>query len=427
MKALDSKIASWLKPVVTQNASTPVREKAASDYFELRKKVANSQLGILMDRLKLMVESHASVAGGPETWLQTILEFRNVGCNRIAHTVAIGRAAELAALDFSKVAHVLPDLESVEAWRKHAKRPVLDFARELNQDPKTAYENATADWLLAHGKPANLPPLLRMFFTRTPRPAPLKAWDAALGAFLQKDPKAERLAAAVTAAGNEATELDALATAVRSSPETMLAVTKSLAVLAARRGAVFPGGAFIRSLFIDLPITKGKGRRQACAMLALLTGSLLRADALSTTGQEMLAVVAALGEELRNSTRAADLQKDTWVVQPLSTPESESSACLTIDGARRWAIVYERVMQEKQPVAALEVLGYNLGLREIGERGQVVSYVPREHDDTEGGLLPGATVEIVVPGWSFDSHPIIRARIRACTPKPCTPPSSASI
>ncbi len=427
MKVQDSEVAVLLKAMFSPKAGDAERKKTESGFIDLHRRVPNPQAAGLLERLKAAVESAATEPSAAESWLQAVVELRGAGWHKSAHVVAVARASALGRLDLEKVAPVLPDAESVEAWRKSTGTAVPALELRLLQDPKAVYASAGADWLLAHSKPAALTPLLRVFFTRASRPAPLKAWEVALAVFLQKDPKAERLAAALAAAGNEAVELDALATAVRSSTETTIAVTKSLAVLAASRGAVFPGGAFVRSVFVDLQTTKGKSRRQACAMLALLTGSLLRADPLSATGQEMLVEAGALGEELKNGTRSPELQKDTWVVQSLLARETDPSACLTIDGARRWAIVYERVVQEKQPTAALEVLGYNLGLREIGERGKIVTYVPREHEDTEGGLLPGASVEIVVPGWSFESHPIIRARVRACDPNPCNPPSSASI
>lgn len=418
MKALDAKLAPLLKELLAPTTSEPKRKEIEGDYLALQRGVVNPQTRALLKRIKDLASGVAIPPIPPESWLQCVSDLSAAGWNKSAHVVVLGRATELGRFDLGIVGPVLPNAESVEAWRKSAGISVPALEEQLIEDPGSTYASAGADWLLAHGKPASLTPLLCLFLTRSARPSTLKSWDVALGEFFQKDPKAERLAAAFVATGEEPGSLDALATAARSTARATLAVTKSLALLAARRGVIFPGAAFVRSLFAEIQNTTGKSRRHACAMLAALTGSLLQAESLTATGQEILAAVAAIGDELKSNTRSQELQKETWVVQSLSARESDPGACLTIDGARRWAIIYERVLKENQPTAALEVLGYNLGLREIGTKGQTVAYVPREHDDTEGGLLPGAPVEIVSPGWSFENHPLIRARVRAISLKP---------
>lgn len=412
MKALDTKLAEWLKAVVTRTGDTTSHEKRNPKIFELQRKVVNPQLGTLLDRLKDMVTEPAQEAVAPEVWLQAVQNLVGLGYIRAARTLAIGRADKLAEIELSRVAPILPDAESIEAWRKRANRLAPDLTEELLQNANTAYANATADWLLAHCKPINLTPLLRYFLAGLPRAKHLKAWDEALCGYLRKDPKANRLAATLAAAGNEPSLMANLATAVRSSSKSMLCVAANLAQLAGHREASLHGPEFLRCLFSGIHDTTGKHRRIACATLAVVGGNLLLVDKLSAAGAEMLGVVAKVGGELKNLTRSPELQNSTWTLQQLNSHEQANENDFTLKGARLWAMAFERAVQENQPVVALEVLAYNLGLREIGSVDQIVDYAPHMHEDTESGILPGEPVQVLAPGWAYQDQPVIRARVR---------------
>ena len=84
---------------------------------------------------------------------------------------------------------------------------------------------------------------------------------------------------------------------------------------------------------------------------------------------------------------------------------------LTLKGAQRFAITYERAERECINLNYLNMLAYNLGMRGINETGSIQEYAPRLHEDILGGTLPGELVMIETTGWKYEEKPIIRAKV----------------
>lgn len=60
---------------------------------------------------------------------------------------------------------------------------------------------------------------------------------------------------------------------------------------------------------------------------------------------------------------------------------------------------------------ALWSSAFNLGIREIGQVGEIESFEPRQHEDIKGGLLPGDKAQIIHCGWGFGESVLLRAQV----------------
>jgi len=58
------------------------------------------------------------------------------------------------------------------------------------------------------------------------------------------------------------------------------------------------------------------------------------------------------------------------------------------------------------------VTARNLGLLPIGKKGEAVSFNPLQHEDVDGGLVPGAAAVIEEGGWAVRQEALIRAKVK---------------
>ena len=86
---------------------------------------------------------------------------------------------------------------------------------------------------------------------------------------------------------------------------------------------------------------------------------------------------------------------------------------ITWDGAKMLAIAVEKANDGFPAKDVLSCLCFNLGLIRFGNRlDEQIIYSPIEHEDIEGGILPGEPVVAVAAGWMYQERVLIRAKVR---------------
>jgi hypothetical protein len=318
----------------------------------------------------------------------------------------------LARLPAAEIAGILPDAASIERWRKAAKVIRPELADYFLRSSQAAAGTAGIDWLLAFNPPGTLSHVLAFILDQLAQGPSARVEAGRVQRYLGKDPKGIRLAALLIATESQSRRLNALAEAVRASNETLVKIADSVSRLSHARAPAFPLGAFVQEIFSNIEETEGKARTKICGALARLGGGLLLLDNKSPAGEDALRAVEGIGVRLRNLTRESDLAHCTWVLNPIDQPVAGDAQMLTLEGARRWAFAYEETERSGLPLAPLETLGFNLGIRPIVEVGERFEFQPQKHEDADGGMLPGDTAIALTRGWLFDGLPLIRARVR---------------
>jgi hypothetical protein len=311
-----------------------------------------------------------------------------------------------------RVANLLPDAQSVESWRKAATCSVEQLADFYFANLAMAAEGAGIAWLLANLPASKLDPLFGFMLDEVGAGARRNVLVPITCDYLEKDPKGQRLEVWLACTLAKADRLKVFCRILRTSNETLLVVTETLALVAQSKAPGLPLGEFVRCLFDDIHVTTGIARQEACGRLARMGSALLLAAHLSPAGTDALGTVKCIGEELRTLARDPALAENTWILSHLGQVEGTEGSYITLEGARRWAFAFDEAVKAGQNVAGLEVLGFNLGLRPLAELGQQTSYAPQSHDDIEGGILPGDPVITLSTGWGFNRKPMVRARVR---------------
>jgi CelD/BcsL family acetyltransferase involved in cellulose biosynthesis len=170
---------------------------------------------------------------------------------------------------------------------------------------------------------------------------------------------------------------------------------------------------FIRQLFANLIATTDGERQFATASLARLATGILLANATSPCAKEALAFIKETIRQLRGATRGSELQSQTWIFESLQEERSpaEGSLQITFDGARRFAVAFDKARQGLSAADLLSTTAKNLGLTIINAKGEQVPYNPLEQEDSQGGIRPGELVTVLEPGLKYQNTVVLRALV----------------
>jgi hypothetical protein len=280
--------------------------------------------------------------------------------------------------------------------------------------PATIYNTAGADWLLPRLSPERQLPLLDLFLTRQPRPKFLPNWAEALTEALQKDKRGAMLRVVLQNQWPDNDRVTVLAEVVRGNSVSMKATIDALPQMLTAKEPPTAAMPFIRHLFANLVATASSERQFLTASLARLgTGILLHRD-IGPSASEALSFVGEAACQLRGVTRDPDLQSQTWVLEDLTDHPAPTDGRIhvTLDGARRLAVGFEKAAQGFPAGDILAMTARNLGLTPIGLAGKSVAYDPLQHEDMDCGMIPGDPALVESQGWMHGLNVVLRARVR---------------
>jgi hypothetical protein len=412
MKKADAKIADWIESLGAFPVSAEKLSAGQVSFRALRIQIHQAMALREAESLHALVSLPQESQTG-DAWLSAVTRLRSLGLVESASAIAKLGLVPLAALALERVLPALPSVALVEDFRKAAKvdeKVVRDY---FLANTSGAASDVGREWLLARVAPDDLWPLFRQLVTEVKNGSPMRSDSARLlQTYLAKDPKGTRLVSFLAFLGNEIDAIAAFAATIRASDATFSTVIESLNHAARDKRTAAATGELLRQLFVEIVDLSGMRRKVACARLARAGSGFLLAPVDSPSATAGLESLAEIVDQLRNLTRDPDDRAVTWLLAPLQEKSADKVSYITADGARRWALAWEEADQTGQPLAQLETLGYNLGLRTIAEIGKQITYSPSVHEDIEGGLLPGNEVVVVACGWTFQGKPIVRARVR---------------
>ncbi len=307
-----------------------------------------------------------------------------------------------------------PDVKSFSRWIKASKTLPKEIEKQLLAQPNQVYPTIGMDWLLAHSKPENLLPFLELLFARRPRPEFLFPWNEALQAGLEKDKRGKLLALLLRHSWQSDNWTIALCDVIRANRNLFRQTIDLLPAILCRKEKVIFAADFSSALFDSVISVEGDEREFFTTELARLGTGILRTDRRTKISDDVLAVVQKKTRQLCNLTKNQDLKSRTWILENLNeeVKPADGKIYITLQGARYIALAFEKADQGFSVKDILTVTARYLGLSPIGKKGDTVFYDPLQHEDVDGGLLPGASVSILESGWSFNGEAVMRAKIK---------------
>ena len=409
-----SALALLTKKAVTANDQEKARAALEKAIERLGDDATREQLHEGLKRLVAYADEARRLPGSD--YLESVRRLTAAGFARSSEVLFLAFLNSLKGLDFREVAIAAPTVKCIEAWVRtsggaEAGRTLENQARA---DVAATYETAVCDWLLQTAGPEKCTAFLEGLMQRKPRPGFLPTWDQLLAGLLAADKKGQLLGLTLRLSSGNPERIDSLAVMLHSRPELFAAVVDSLPACFRR---VDPPGLVeqvIRALFKDAQLADDLKRRRSCALLARLGAALILEFPDVEDAASPLKIVQELGLAMRASATSDDLQQNTWVFEHLGAKAEATTGGTHINrlGASHLAIAFSKASEGYAASDVLLMLAHNLGMIQVGEAEELLSFDPLRHEDLTGGLLPGCAVKVMESGWMLNGEVVVRAKVK---------------
>ena len=405
-KVTDLRIASWIKRAAKVVASPNQVTAIDEEFRQMVVECGNAAVSGILAELRGMLKEEVPDADSIKHTEGIFRSLRSQQLVRSAVALWSVLLTAIRALPPIEWLSFAPNADCVETARKAAGIKSQELVTILSHESAPLFATVAADWLLAHATAKETEPLLMLVLRDEARPQGLLSSRELLRGFLSKDPKRKRLLYVLGLIGSDPKRLSNLLLFARQQ------VLNGFAVLAQDERTASQTHAILYELFLAERTTTVTALRARCGEIAVLAGQLLQVPKLSTQGQAALSELSRVGRQIRLESQGSNLSPGVWTLEQGDASPVPVGKGFDAENAKHWAIVYERAEVDAQPLGYLETLGHNLGLREILTPGAISSFIPRMHEDIDGGLIPGDTVVGVTSGWKLNETPVIRAKVR---------------
>lgn len=165
-------------------------------------------------------------------------------------------------------------------------------------------------------------------------------------------------------------------------------------------------------LFADLTSNEGDGRKRRSSAQLLQLASLLMAQPWTVESDRVLTELDRISRKPLDSLPNGTITRDVTTINYLGVVRPEAETHVTPFGAQLIASAIDGLRRDNSPTMTIEVAAFNLGMREIGEVGQSVSFNPTLHCDVVGGAIEGDKVIVQTSGWQLEGQIIERANVK---------------
>lgn len=162
-----------------------------------------------------------------------------------------------------------------------------------------------------------------------------------------------------------------------------------------------------------LELTAEQKRANASAQLLSLAASLIPLAEKNPVAAEILQRLQAISLSVWNKSSESPDRRHTWaIIQSGKNPlGSASESPLSPESAAILGLALRKSRKGKDAITELESALVNIGVERFGETGTKASYDPLQHDDTDGGLIPGDTVTVIASGFRYAGKVIVKASV----------------
>jgi len=412
---IDRKLATALKAALKKNKAG-ADEKRFAGFHQALERVASEDLRRTFETLfsKIVCQTTETTALEAKEASQILRTLLERGFSETPSIAFLAWLDSFGGLTLDEILSITPNAICFSRWLKKTKASVQEIQRQLAEQPDRAYSTAGADWLLECPKIEMSFSVVEKFLSRQARPEYLPAWNDGLIAAIKKDKRGDLLVAVMRQPSTSQEQIRALSEVVRLNRPLFKTVADLLPAILMRKDLSPTVVGFVHSLFNGILSTDGNEREFLTAILARLATGILIAERRTPNADEVLALVRKAAQQLRSLSKGKEARAKTWVFENLCAEDSPSDGkqCINMQGARYIALAFEKADQGFPTKEILGVTARYLGLLQIGKNGEAVRYEPLQHEDVDGGLLPGELVVVLESGWSFNGEAVMRAKVK---------------
>jgi hypothetical protein len=409
--SLDREIAAVIKAAFKESNDDSKNEAASRHFREIRGLVSNQEVVNLLEDLFFEI-ARPALEQRRQIFSKFIRDLLNHRFRRSAATVFISSLKDFRTASFEEILSIVPDAICLDKWIKATKSSAKEVERNLLSQPDKTFETAGADWLLLHSKSELMLPVLEMFLSRLPRPIYLLPSQKVLIDALKKDKSCELLALALRQPPHNQAHIFLMELISSDSALFKLIIDRLPKVLTKKEiGA--PLVELVKNIFGAIISTSGSEREFLTASLARLGANIVLTERRSQHSDAVLFFIRQTARQLRTFAKNDKIQSRTWVFENLVFEQElpTGDSCINLQGARYIALAFEKADQGFPAKEILSVTARYLGLSPVSVKGDEVVFNPLQHEDMDGGLVPGERVFILDSGWILNQEVVMRAKV----------------
>ena len=282
------------------------------------------------------------------------------------------------------------------------------------EKPEAADASQAADWMFAAAKPKALMPFLSLLLSKRERLPHLKTYSLLAQDVLQKDKSGALLKQALAGVASGKLESPTLKRIICSSPSLIIQFSQLVPKLLSGPSAETVAKVF-DSILQSLPQCSEDDRENVSAALAAVASAILLHKKRNAAAERILTGFNSAFADLIGSSEEA--KKGFWVLcqaeQVQRAAETTSANhSITKRGAEFVVDALDETAVSGSHHETLAALAFNLGLRPVGVAGEEISFDPKRHEDTCGGLFRDDGAVVVKPGWDLSGEVITRAKVK---------------
>lgn len=410
----DKKLKKTLAAVAKPKLTTVVRNRLSEDFRSLVGEAAEFGLSAAVDEVSkfFFTRERLLELRQPLTFpTQRVME---LGGARLAATFefSIGDSPEAFAEIPAEV--LLKQISSPTLLTKISKKRKGLLAEALamvRRAPPLAIDLPALAWVMSRAKIPDLYPLLPFLFGEREEDSDTQLLSKLRLQFLRRDKAGKGVAEILGRIAAAEFSDEALADSLRRSPQAAAAFAQLLPKLISKHPDGDPEKIFQKWL-VSLPDVPKRMRATVSGALAALCGAILLKERRRPAEDRVLSLVT---ESIRKLSLEIDADVDGyWGMFPLDVSRGESAGMyISPEGARLLVESLEKLEDSRyEPANILKALASNLGLSQTDEPGMILTYDPKKHQDTVGGLLRDQTAIVVRSGWRYNETLLLKTKVK---------------
>lgn len=373
----------------------------------IRSQPLNEAFRSLMGQLQKKVET--------DVLLRDLAELVRAKMLYAAEYIFLEHVKLLVGADMEEILLVAATPKCFQTWLERApdSQARLNGATErIRAAPSQAAQSVLAWWFFSHA-PVTMLSSGAAVLLEPNNAREFVGGEELLAAAFSRDKDGKFLARLIAIAGGEAKGLENLMETIRSHDETLKLfiklfpkTTESITLELAKTVPLL--------LFSGMRQETESRRRQSCSHVLRLAADLMgMADSIKVDA--ILVELDRLSSKIEHVTSAHSDLRDTCGIRYLGHQRISQGAKISDEGADLIALAVEKVHRGDAPLLIVEATAFNLGLRPVGEVGATGIYDPFIHNDTQGGMLPGAAIRVTRKGWKLGERIVERAKVESAT------------
>ena len=281
----------------------------------------------------------------------------------------------------------------------------------VQREPSIAVHFLGLPWVISKAKIPDLFPLLPFLFGERDEGSDTERITTLRRHFLRRD-KAGRGVTEILRRISEGELSDrGLIDGLHRSPEAATAFVQLLPKLMTKQSGEQAASIFQKWL-VSLPEVPQRKRTIISGALAALCGAILLKERRRPVEEWVLSLVTDSIKKL--SLEIGANVDGYWGLFPLDVSRGQSDGVyISPEGARLLVESLEKFEDDRyEPADVFKAVASNLGLSQVDEPGMVVTYDPKKHQDTIGGLLRDQTAVVIRPGWRYNDTLLLKTKVK---------------